>query len=141
MFMGEYHQKIDEKGRVTIPAKIRYELGESFVITRGLDGCLFIYPKTVWEKIVTKYQQLPNVKDARNFMRFFLSGAMTLDFDKQGRINIASPLIKYANLQKDCVVIGVGDRLEIWSLDNWNNFINENEDSLSEIADNLFTQI
>jgi len=139
--MGEYHQKIDEKGRVTIPAKIRYELGESFVITRGLDGCLFIYPKTVWEKIVTKYQQLPNVKDARNFMRFFLSGAMTLDFDKQGRINIASPLIKYANLQKDCVVIGVGDRLEIWSLDNWNNFINENEDSLSEIADNLFTQI
>ena len=74
-------------------------------------------------------------------MRFFLSGAMTLDFDKQGRINIASPLIKYANLQKDCVVIGVGDRLEIWSLDNWNNFINENEDSLSEIADNLFTQI
>ncbi len=141
MFMGEYHQKIDEKGRVTIPAKIRYELGESFVITRGLDGCLFIYPKTVWEKIVTKYQQLPNVKDARNFMRFFLSGAMTLDFDKQGRINIASPLIKYANLQKDCVVIGVGERLEIWSLDNWNNFINENEDSLSEIADNLFTQI
>lgn len=139
--MGEYHQKIDEKGRVTIPAKIRYELGESFVITRGLDGCLFIYPKTVWEKIVTKYQQLPNVKDARNFMRFFLSGAMTLDFDKQGRINIASPLIKYANLQKDCVVIGVGERLEIWSLDNWNNFINENEDSLSEIADNLFTQI
>ncbi len=139
MFMGEYHHTIDDKGRLTIPSKIRYELGETFVVTRGLDGCLFVYPKNVWDNIVRKYQELPNVKDARNFMRFFLSGATDTQFDKQGRINIASPLIKYAELQKDCVVIGVGDRLEIWSEERWNSFIDENEDNLSDIADNLFS--
>lgn len=140
MFMGEYHQKIDEKGRLTIPAKIRYELGENFIVTRGLDGCLFVYKKETWEKIISHYQELPNVKEARNFMRFFLSGAITIDFDKQGRINISSPLIKYADLSKDVVVIGVGDRLEIWSSDRWNRFIEENEDNFSEMADNLFSQ-
>ena len=139
MFMGEYHHTIDDKGRLTIPSKIRYELGESFVVTRGLDGCLFVYKKDDWNKIVSKYQELPNVKDARNFMRFFLSGANFLEFDKQGRINISTPLMKYADLKKDCVVIGVGDRLEIWSKDRWENFINNNEDSLSDIADNLFS--
>ena len=139
MFMGEYHHTIDDKGRLTIPSKIRYELGESFIVTRGLDGCLFIYKKDTWNKIVDKYQELPNVKDARNFMRFFLSGANTLEFDKQGRINVSSPLIKYAGLEKDCVVIGVGDRLEVWSKDRWESFIDTNEDSLSDIADNLFS--
>lgn len=139
MFMGEYHHTIDDKGRLTIPSKIRYELGENFIVTRGLDGCLFVYPKNTWDKIVIKYQELPNVKDARNFMRFFLSGATNLEFDKQGRINISSPLMKYADLKKDCVVIGVGDRLEIWSSDRWNSFIDDNEDSLSDIADNLFS--
>jgi MraZ protein len=139
MFMGEYHHTIDDKGRLTIPSKIRYELGENFVVTRGLDGCLFVYPKNTWDKIVVKYQELPNVKDARNFMRFFLSGAVNQEFDKQGRINISSPLMKYADLAKDCVVIGVGDRLEIWSAERWNSFIDENEDSLSDIADNLFS--
>ncbi len=140
MFMGEYHQKIDEKGRLIIPAKIRYDLGENFIVTRGLDGCLFIYPKTTWDKIVSKYSELPNVKDARNFMRFFLSGAMTGELDKQGRINISTPLISYADLNKDCVVIGVGERLEIWNLDRWNKFTKENENSFSELADNLFSQ-
>ena len=75
MFMGEYHYSIDEKGRLTIPAKLRYELGENFIVTRGLDGCLFVYPKNEWENIIQKYKELPNTKDARNFMRFFLSGA------------------------------------------------------------------
>lgn len=139
MFMGEYHHTIDDKGRLTIPSKIRYELGESFIVTRGLDGCLFVYPKNIWDNIVRKYQELPNVKDARNFMRFFLSGATNIEFDKQGRINISSPLIKYADLKKDCVVIGVGDRLEIWSEERWNSFIDENEDNLSDIADSLFS--
>ena len=140
MFMGEYHQKIDEKGRLTIPAKIRNELGENFIVTRGLDGCLFIYKKETWEKIINHYQNLPNVKEARNFMRFFLSGATNSDFDKQGRINISQPLIKYADLAKDTIIIGVGDRLEIWSSDRWNKFIEENEDNFSEQADNLFSQ-
>ena len=140
MFMGEYHQKIDDKGRLTIPAKIRYELGDNFIITRGLDGCLFVYKNERWEKIINHYQELPNIKEARNFMRFFLSGANPQTFDKQGRINISSPLIKYAGLSKNVIVIGVGDRLEIWSEDNWNKFIENNEDNFSDQADNLFSQ-
>ncbi len=138
MFMGEFHHTIDDKGRLTIPSKIRYELGETFVITRGLDGCLFVYPKNEWVNIIGKYRGLPNTKDARNFMRFFLSGAVECEFDKQGRINISSPLTKYADLTKECVIIGVNDRLEIWSKDRWDNFIDENEENLSDIADNLF---
>ncbi len=140
MFMGEYHQKIDEKGRLTIPAKLRSELGDNFIVTRGLDGCLFIYKKETWEKIINNYQELPNVKEARNFMRFFLSGATNLEFDKQGRINISQPLIKYADLSKDTIIIGVGDRLEIWSNDRWEKLLTENEDNFSEMADNLFSQ-
>lgn len=139
MFMGEYHQKIDDKGRLTIPAKLRYELGETFIVTRGLDKCLFIYPKEEWNQVITKYKELPNTKDARNFMRFFLSGASEVSFDKQGRMNIPSPLIQYSDLLKDCIVIGVNERLEIWSEQNWNQFIEENEENLSDIADNLFS--
>lgn len=139
MFMGEYHHTIDDKGRLTIPAKIRYELGANFVVTRGLDNCLFIYPNSEWSKVIDKYKELPNTKDARKFMRFFLSGATVSDFDKQGRVNIASPLINYASLEKDCVIIGVNDHLEVWSKTNWDNFILENEDDLSDIADKLFS--
>ena len=138
MFMGEYHHNIDEKGRLTIPSKVRYELGENFIVTRGLDNCLFIYPKDEWANIISKYKELPNTKDARNFMRFFLSGATTCEFDKSGRINIPTPLIKYADLTKECVIIGVNDRLEVWSKERWENFIDENEDNLSDIADKLF---
>lgn len=138
VFMGEYHHTMDDKGRLTIPSKIRYELGEQFVVTRGLDGCLFVYKANDWEELIKSYKNLPNVKDARNFMRFFLSGASKMEFDKQGRINLSTPLIKYADLQKDCTIIGVGDRLEIWSQERWNNFITENEDNLSDMADNLF---
>lgn len=139
MFMGEYHYSIDEKGRLTIPAKLRYELGENFIVTRGLDGCLFVYPKNEWENIIQKYKELPNTKDARNFMRFFLSGATVCEFDKQGRINISAPLTKYAELKKDCVIIGVNDRLEVWSKERWETFIDTNEDSLSDIAEKLFS--
>jgi len=139
MFMGQYHHSIDEKGRIIIPSKFRYDLGESFVVTRGLDGCLFIYPRNEWENIVNRYKDLPNVKEARNFMRFFLSGATVAEFDKQGRINISAPLIAYADLKKDCVVIGVNDRIEIWSKEKWENFMTQNEENFSEMADNLFS--
>ena len=138
MFMGEYHQKIDEKGRLTIPAKLRNELGDNFIVTRGLDGCLFIYQKETWTQIINSYQTLPNVKEARNFMRFFLSGATNLDFDKQGRIKIPTPLTSYASLTKECVIIGVNDRLEIWSLEKWNRFMEESKEDLSDLADHLF---
>ncbi len=136
--MGEYRHTIDDKGRLTIPSKIRYELGEGFVITRGLDKCLSIYPKEEWDNIIQKYKELPQTKDVRNFMRIFLSGATTLEFDKQGRINIPMPLIEFADLKKECIIIGVNDRLEVWSQDNWQSFINDNEEKFSDIADNLF---
>ena len=138
MFMGEYHHTIDEKGRITIPSKLRMELGEEFIITKGLDGCLFIYPKEEWNNVAQKYKELPNTRDARNYLRFFLSGASEASFDKQGRVNITPPLIKYAGLVKDCIIIGVNERLEIWSKDRFEQFLSDNEDSISDIADKLF---
>jgi len=138
MFMGEYHHTIDEKGRITIPSKLRDELGEEFIVTKGLDGCLFVYPKNEWNNIAQKYKELPNTKDARNYLRFFLAGAVVSGFDKQGWINITQPLIKYADLVKDCIIIGVNERLEIWSKDRWEEFLSNNEDTISDIADKLF---
>ena len=139
MLMGEFHHTIDDKGRIIIPAKFRDELGNEFVITRGLEECLFVYPKSRWDEIIAKLNSLPfTKKDARSFMRFFLSGATAIEFDKQGRINITSPLISYAGLEKDCVVVGVGDRLEIWSTERWNAFYDTNKEDLSNIAENLF---
>lgn len=142
MFMGEYHHSIDEKGRMIIPSKFRLELGEQFVVTRGLENCLFVYSLAEWDKIVSKLKQLPfTKKDARNFNRFFLSGATVLEFDKQGRMNISAPLINYANLEKECVVVGVNDRIEIWSKSAWEKFFEDNSESLSDIAENLFDSI
>ena len=138
MFMGEYHHTIDDKGRLTIPSKIRNELGNNFIITRGLDKCLAIYSNNEWSKVIDKYKELPDTKDARKFKRFLLSGATGNDFDKQGRVNISIPLTNYAELERDCVIIGVDDHLEVWNENNWNNFIKENEDDLSDIADKLF---
>lgn len=136
--MGEYHHSLDDKGRLTIPSKIREELGSSFVITRGLDGCLFIYPNEEWKQVINKYKELPNIKDARNFMRFLLSGASNCDFDKQGRVNLSLPLMKYAGLTKECVIIGVNDHLEVWSEERWQSFMEVNEEQFSDIADKLF---
>lgn len=138
MFMGEYHHTIDEKGRIIIPAKLRESLGEEFVVTKGLDNCLFIYPKEEWNNVINKYKELPNTRDARNFLRVFLSGATVSVFDKQGRINIVPSLVKFAALQKECVIIGVNERLEIWSKENWDNFIETNEANITDIADSLF---
>ncbi len=141
MFMGEYHHSIDSKGRIIIPSKVREGLGENFIVTRGLDGCLFLYPKSGWENIINKYKELPDTKGKRQYMRIFLSGATTCEYDKQGRINIPKPLVDYAKLEKDCIIIGVDERLEIWSKDCWEEFISLNEENLSEIADSLFTNM
>ena len=141
MFMGEYHHTIDEKGRLIIPSKFREGLGEKFIITRGIENCLFVYSLDSWEKITNKLETLPfTKKDARQFVRFFLSGATTAEFDKQGRVNITSPLISYAKLQKDCVVIGTGDRLEIWSQEDWDSFFESASNNMSDIAENLFNE-
>lgn len=140
MLIGEFHHSIDDKNRLIIPSKFRDEIGSRFVLTRGLDGCLFVYSLENWEKIVDKLKNLPfTKKDARTFMRFFLSGATICEFDKQGRINIASSLIEYAKIKKECAVIGVNDRLEIWAIENFNNLMSDNKDNLSDIAENLFS--
>ena len=141
MFMGEYHHSIDVKGRIIIPSKLRDDLGENFIVTRGLDGCLFLYPKTQWDIIINKYQLLPDTKDKRQFLRIFLSGATICEYDKQGRINIPKPLIDYAYLEKDCIIIGSLEKLEIWSKEKWEEFILANEENMSEIADNLFSNL
>lgn len=139
MFMGEYHHNIDEKGRLIMPSKFRYDLGENFIVTRGIDSCLFVYPKETWNKLTSKLNELSfTKKDVRSFQRFFLSAATLSEFDKQGRINIPTPLADYASLTKECVVIGVNDRIEIWSKENFDKFLNDNIDNISEIAENLF---
>ena len=139
MLSGEYRHSIDLKGRVIIPSKIREEMGGKIVITRGLDGCLFGYNEKTWNQILEKLNTLPFTKrDARNFTRFMTSGAITLEFDRQGRVNIPSYLNEYANLLKDVVIIGVINRIEIWSKDNWESFMNNNIESLSDISENLF---
>lgn len=139
MFMGEYHHNIDDKGRLIIPSKFRNELGEKFIVTRGLEECLFVYSISEWNEIINKLKQLPFTnKDARLFMRMFMSGATECELDKNGRINIPTTLTKYASLDKECVVIGVNERLEIWSSSKFDNFFNENIDNFSDIAENLF---
>ncbi len=138
MFMGEFHHNIDDKARLVMPSKFREELGEDFVVTRGLEGCLFVYSKNEWENLVNKLKTLPfTKKDARAFLRFFLSGAQECTLDKQGRIAVPAPLVNHANLKKECVVIGVNDRLEIWSEDAFDSYFNENEDNISDIAEDL----
>lgn len=139
MLMGEYNHSIDDKLRLIIPSKFREELGEKVIITRGLENCLFIYSEKEWQKVVSKLNSLPfTKKDARSFTRMFLSGATDVEFDKQGRIKITKPLSDYAGLIKDCVVIGVNDRLEIWSKENWDNYFNENSENMSEVCEKLF---
>ncbi|MGM8364229.1 division/cell wall cluster transcriptional repressor MraZ [Virgibacillus sp. W0181] len=138
MFMGEFQHNIDTKGRMIVPAKFRTGLGDEFVITRGLDKCLFIYPMDEWKELELKLKKLPlTKKDARAFTRFFFSGAMECEVDKQGRINIPQPLRNYASLDKECVVIGVSNRVEVWSEEIWEDYFTDSEESFGEIAENL----
>ncbi|MET3698086.1 division/cell wall cluster transcriptional repressor MraZ [Bacillus oleivorans] len=138
MFMGEYHHNIDQKGRIIIPARFREDLGEAFVLTRGLDQCLFGYPEQEWKAMEDKMKGLPlTKKDARAFTRFFFSGASECEIDKQGRINIPQTLLQYAKLEKECVVVGVSSRIEIWSKPVWEEYFALSEESFSEIAENM----
>lgn len=139
MFTGEFRHSLDVKKRLIIPSKIREEMGDKIVITRGLDGCLFGYQLSVWQKILERLNSLPfTKKDARNFTRFMTSGAVTLEFDKQGRIIIPSYLQEYANILKNVVIVGVVNRIEIWEESKWESFMQDNVDSLSDISENLF---
>ena len=120
MFMGEYNHTIDAKGRLIIPAKFREVLGDEFVVTKGLDGCLFVFDNSEWQAFAEKLRSLPMIdKEVRQFTRFFLAGAASVEVDKQGRILLPSVLRDFAGITKDTVLIGVGSRIEIWSKDRW----------------------
>ena len=120
MLLGEYRHNVDTKGRVSVPSKFRADLGQSFVVTKGLDNCLFVYSKKEWETFENKLKEPPLThNDARSFMRFFFAGATECEVDKQGRINIPQVLREYAGIKKDVVIVGVSTRAEIWDSSNW----------------------
>lgn len=138
MFMGEFHHSVDDKGRMIIPAKFREALGSNFIMTRGLDHCLFVYPREEWNVLEQKLKTLPLMKaDARAFTRFFFSGATECELDKQGRVNIPANLKEHASIQSNAVVIGVSSRVEIWSKENWEQYNQQSEQSFNEIAEKL----
>lgn len=137
MFMGEYNHAIDSKNRIIIPSKFREKLGERFVMTKGLDGCLYIYTLEEWEALEQKLKQLPLTnKDARAFVRFFFSGASEIELDKQGRALIPQNLIEYAEVKKEIVSIGVLTRIEVWSKEKWEDYNGSNMD-FDEIAEKM----
>lgn len=138
MFMGEYQHNIDAKGRLIVPAKLREQLGEKFVVTRGMDGCLFGYPMAEWSLLEEKLKGLPLAKkDARTFVRFLYSAATECEIDKQGRINIPQTLRLHAELTKGCVIIGVSNRIEIWDNARWRKFSDIAEENFDEIAETM----
>lgn len=138
MFIGQYEHSVDAKGRLIMPAKLREEIGDKFVVTKGLDGCLFAYSQNEWVAFEEKLKTLPLTnKNARDFTRFFLSGAIECEIDKQGRFLITSNLRDFAGLEKDVVIIGVNTRIEIWSKEKWNNYSSDDNINVDEIAENM----
>lgn len=138
MFMGEYNHTVDKKGRLIMPAKFREMLNDKFIITKGLDHCLFVYSMDEWEIIEQKLKTLPfTQKDARAFVRFFFSGALETEIDKQGRILIPPNLREFAKIHKEVVVIGVSTRIEIWSQEEWETYRNDAELSYEQIAEKM----
>ena len=120
MLIGEYEHSLDIKGRLIMPAKLRETIGEKFIVTKGLDGCLFAFSLTEWANFEQKLRSLPiSNKDARAFSRFFFAGAIECEIDKQGRFLISSNLREFANLDKDVIIIGMDSRIEIWSKEKW----------------------
>lgn len=136
MLIGEYEHTLDAKGRISMPAKLRKDMGETFVVTKGLDGCLFAFSLEEWNNFEMKLKALPlSDKNARNFVRFFLAGATECEIDKQGRFLIPANLRSAASLEKEAIIIGVGTRLEIWDRATW--LSKDEEISADEIADNM----
>lgn len=138
MFIGEYHFNIDEKGRLFIPSDFRKDLGEEIIINRGIEKCLYVYPIGEWEIIVKKLSALSFTKRTnREFNRMFLSGAYKREIDTKGRINIDKILIDYATLKRECVILGVGERLEIWDKEEWLKYYNDRQSVLDEISEGI----
>jgi len=138
MLMGEYVHIMDEKGRVNVPARLREELGDNFVVTRGLDNCLFIYPAGEWAILAAKLRNLPSSKaEARAFLRRLFSGAAEVELDRQGRVLIPPPLREHASLQKEVIFIGVSNRAELWSKEKWEEYSKEAGRSFEEVAEKM----
>ncbi|MBD9088350.1 MAG: transcriptional regulator MraZ [Lachnospira sp.] len=138
MFMGEYNHTIDAKGRLIVPVKFREILGDNFIVTKGLDGCLFVYPNDEWTRFEEKLKGLPLTnKNARQFTRFFLAGAAACEVDKQGRILLPQVLREFASLEKDVVLVGVASRIEIWSRERWDESMNTYDGDMDEVAENM----
>lgn len=139
MFIGEYQHSVDPKGRVIIPTKLREGLGEKFIVTKGLDHCLFAYPQNEWSLLEEKLKTLPlTSKDARSFVRFFFSGATECEVDKQGRALLPLSLREHASLDKDVVLIGVSTRVEIWSREKWEEYTEDESENVDSIAEKMF---
>ena len=136
--MGEYRHSIDDKGRLTLPARIREELGPCFVVTKGLENCLFVYPQAEWAVLEAKLRALPvTQKDARAFARLFFSGAAECRPDAQGRVLLPAPLRAYAGLEHEGVIIGVSSRVEVWQPEAWERFEHEADATFAEIAERM----
>ena len=138
MLIGEYDHSLDSKGRLIMPAKLREDMGEKFIITTGLDGCLFGFSMEEWKKFEDKLKTLPITnKNARNFVRFFLSGATECELDKQGRFLIVGKLRENAKLEKDVTIIGAGTRIEIWNTKKWEEQTSAENLSIEDIEQNM----
>lgn len=138
MFIGEYQHTIDTKGRVIIPSKLRDDLGSDFIMTKGLDNCLFVYPLEEWKVLEEKLKTLPMTnRDARAFVRFFFAGATECTLDKQGRVLVPVNLRDHANLHKDAVIIGVATRIELWSKEEWEKYNDDDNLSYDSIAERM----
>lgn len=137
MFIGEYEHALDNKNRIIVPSKFREELGNNFILTKGLDGCLYAYPLNEWKSLEEKLKKLPLTnKNARAFVRFFFSGANEMELDKQGRALVPQSLLEYAAVKKEIVSIGVSNRVEIWSKESWEEYNNSNID-FDDIAEQM----
>jgi MraZ protein len=138
LFIGEYRHSLDVKGRIIVPSKFRDGLGDKFVLTKGLDGCLFAYSKEEWANFEEKIKTLPLTnKDARAFVRFFFAGAVECEIDKQGRTLVPPMLREYAGLNKDLVIIGVSNRVEIWSQEKWDNYSEAEDLEADDLAEKM----
>ena len=137
MFIGEYQHSLDSKNRIVVPSKLREGLGEKFIISKGLDGCLYAYPIDEWQKFEEKLKNLPLTnRDARAFVRFFVAGATEVETDKQGRGLIPTNLREYASIEKEIVTIGALNKIEIWSKEKWESY-NESDIDFDSIADKM----
>ena len=138
MFLGEYRHNLDYKGRISVPKKFRRELAKGAILTKGLDGCLFLYPKESWEQLTLGLRELSVTQaDTRAFERYLFGGAVEVEFDQLGRIKIPEYLLAYASLRKEAILVGILERVEVWNLELWNKLTKKLGERGEEIAEKL----